>query len=260
MKRLFYSVFAMGVFLMMSCSHTDTPAPPTTDVIDADAEGAAAGWHENDPHGAGEVIIGTIHSVFSAVGESLESGQSQPFISTGNPNGELPEQYLLSNNPYEDFGIMHNRLLNLAIKEGGINVWLQKQENYDSIFYDKVLSTSTNPLINSTTAKPELFNTLKVNAMSASVQSAKAHLHLYSSQNDILSYLGLNSSETDGIKRIYTTFLSMKNNNSSKIEVAIYLNKEISEILNNEVLTDNQRTEIIYLTVLKHSNYFWSLD
>lgn len=251
----------MGVFLMLNgCSANDTPATP--EVSASDADGASAGYIFNqEGHGTGTTIVVTIvnASVASAIQGLQNTFWPKMQVQTGHLPEPMPSSLLVSNNPYEKYGILHNRFLNIISENGGVNKTINDLSSYDSTVYFKFLNAGNDILLTTDADKIAMFHEMKANNIVDVVKQRARIITGMNSTDKMIEAVGLPSTETNTLKGIRKNCQLLMDNNKPKEEVCKYLNTEISKILENKkALTHEAETELVYLTVLKHSIYYWN--
>jgi hypothetical protein len=167
---------------------------------------------------------------------------------------DLPAASLLESNPYENMGIMQNRILNIYIDAGGPDRVKAKLINGDSVLMNKFLQISKNPEIGSA-LKSSLVSDSFYNAINTVAQrvvtSAKTN-------KDLFNHLNLQAGNKKKLVAIHSAYEKMKANQDSYQEISIFLNKKITEILKeSKTLSGDQTGMLVYLTILKHTNYYW---
>lgn len=245
---------------MNGCSQTDTPAEPTTSAEQADAAYISEHYHSGTLN-TGTTIIesGVTSSCASAVQAISNMLFPKMQVQTGNLPLPVPDSLLLSENPFEKYGILHNQFLNVIARNGGVSNTINGLAAYDSTVYFKFFNASTNPLINSDSAKSSLFNWFKSNDRINVMKAKLGRMPGLNSDDKMIEFIGLPVKETNELKEVFANFKSLKDQQKTKEELCTYLNKEITKIIaGKEVFSKEEETQLIYITVLKHSAYYWN--
>ena len=169
-------------------------------------------------------------------------------------NINLPAEFILKNNPFELFGITHNNGLdrmNKGEKNANIISGLRVHD-YDSwhklIYYLKPDCTETEA--------NDYYNTSK--KISSSSIFSKYLLPELKNIDRLLSLIQSSNISDVGKTRI-SKFLKDILYNSYSNELLLNINSQILLLLNeSNENTASERFELVFLTTLKHSIFYWS--
>lgn len=161
----------------------------------------------------------------------------------------LPNNYILAQNKYEEFGIAHNKWLIFLEDDGGWATVSQKLINYDIATYKKVFENFPN-------------NDYYVNNADAIVDEYRNSNLATVFQNAVNNdYDGMTSVELNQyFNEINNSISQMKIANSTIDELISFINTKIVGVYSSadgEQLSENEINKLIYLSIYKHSLYYW---
>ena len=265
MKKLFSFVLVAFVFLSInSCNREDRDKALEIAAIDGEAFGSAfMGCQGTGVGFLCEPCCIEIATVASAIGSAEAATQhrsAETNIGLAKHNESeviLPDYLLISNNPFECAGISHNRTL-FYILTGGKEQKIQdivtgKQETLDrlvTIYSD---------------CKP-----LSIEEKSKIVESIRQNITLSFYEHNLTKYSSISNEELFANNRIlpdlpyyenvYNEVITLKENQpGNTIGVITHLNNRINELLNNgHGLDNNKMGKLGFLTIMKHSYYYWN--
>ncbi len=162
-------------------------------------------------------------------------------------NRDMPENLIVNNNPYEEDGRMHNAILDIYFEYENPEDFNTALKNYNVEAYNKIFSKSkykdiyfTNPT--------DVVNNLKDNHIAEQV--AESAIQPITDENIVSFNYYINNHCKE-----------MKLDGKSKYERAVFLNTEITNILNTIPAETNptieQTLKLVYLTTYKYSMYYW---
>lgn len=266
MKKLIMILTLIPLFLYFSCNSDTPPKPLKPDAPISDPVAAAQTFLsivEACPYCVFNLPATVSTAVFSAIIGADASGAFGRASNTQNTFGKnsnifLDSIFQLSENPYEDVGITHNKVLNYLNKQPDLFLDLEKLKNYDNFTWNEVL-TIASP--NSTDSeKDSVIEILKESNIFSVLENSAAFFN----PEDIdpfKTYLEHSSFSLQKKTEIFNIVNNYKEllNTESKTDELEYINKEILQIVRPENGYSNEEIgELIFLTVLKHSTYYWN--
>jgi hypothetical protein len=178
------------------------------------------------------------------------------YIST-NPNPILPQQYHLTNNPFEACGDVHNKGVNLIVQSGGIDIVHNKIIGYDEVTWKNFLRLHP-PYSNNTNDLAIGYNCVNQNRLNQSQMDRVRRIQYVRNNEELAALLSANSDIKEYLLSVMNTYTSSKSNNQSNDSIYRFLNSEITKIQLSDKSTNQEKSAVIlFLTVLKHSNHFW---
>ncbi|HRE65097.1 MAG TPA: hypothetical protein PKU77_15015 [Ferruginibacter sp.] len=257
------------VSFINSCSGPDVPAgPPPPSLSDAAAfMETYLALASSCPAAAGTLPgqVGVL--VVSSIIGADASGAFSRAVSYQHTYGKgtnilLPSHLLIANNHFEIAGSNHNKVLNYLNYTGdSLFSYTSRVEDFDEVTWQELINVTDNDL------SPEE----KVSALSCG-RSSNVINHL-NQKNILLS--GNNSDEFDinnailqsslsstaktDLQNVVTGYVNRYIENSTNLDAINYLNSEIQNRVKPKGNYTNEEQAILgFLTVLKHSTYYWS--
>ena len=264
MKKIIFGLFI--VLCISSCqSHPDTQLPFNSNSIpDATAFGETyMGLSLSCPVCAsnpyvqvGIVAAAVVIGADASAGFGRSNGANFTNGKTNDIN--LPMNYYVNNNPFETEGLNHNTVLNYINQKSNFDEFITKINNYDTTAWLEVLNLNSGNI--DLQQKMNAIQYARDFDIVAKLQQKRIVLSEQSSSFNIDNYLAiseLSQPAKNDIKLIVTEFNNK--NSQSLISATEYLNFEIQRKLKiEEAYTVEESTILNFLTVLKHSNYYWS--
>ncbi len=263
MKNRIRSIFAIFFLCINSCTLNDVVVVVQTAAVDGEATFSAyISMMEGCPVcSSNPYAQAAVAAIATGIGVEA-SGKFGRLYNEGYKFGKttdinLPNSNLLSNNPYESFGIKHNLALNFINSLPDLEVHRNKIINYDKAEWLrllKIISPETTDAQNE-----ETYNLAKnQNIIARFNQSKYESLRTF---NDFDNYfLNLNLSEPlkTNVHNIFLELEKLSHVSNSLIPTIDYLNTEIQKILNSKsIYTMDEQKVLIFLSTYKHSLFYW---
>jgi hypothetical protein len=144
MKKLLFIPSLLGLLLLGSCQHSDSPMPTAAQLAaigGADAEAMLIAADAMAPSGlefANPFVFGIVVAGAGAVGSATYAHEIGVLFRNSNNDGRmLPSAYLLANNPYELLGIVHNK--DLATYQNMASVFSEEMFEDDALLLQLIL-------------------------------------------------------------------------------------------------------------------------
>lgn len=252
MRKILIGLFSICIMGLMGCPK---PVKKTeAEIEDIDAK-ALQNCYANSSAGGGGGT-NTYHASQTGVAESTLCQQKAADESQAAKDGDaeerstnrdMPIDLILTTNPFEEDGRMHNAILDIYFEYANTEDFNTELKNYNVAAYTKIFNKSIykdqyfqNP--------QSIVNTLQENHVVEQLEAA--------TQQPTLS---VEIQQFDDYVNQYCK--SMKLDGKSKYERATFLNSEITNILNavpaETELTKEQVLKLVYLTTYKYSMYYW---
>ncbi len=260
MKKIFYLLATLAILIQTSCGG-EGPTQSQVETSLLDAEAATAAFIETEwmiavpPYGG--IACFAISCAAGAVGSgfgSRQSGQRE----VEQLNADLPRNFVLPNNSFEEIGIVHNKLLNLFVRENGVVDFSEKLLNYDSAALTKSLLQSPRTELQSLKVRNDVIAILRRNNLSERIAVASNLSRSVTTNDQLIELLPIARKEKLELKLVASEYTQLKRSNKTAAEIATYLNGKCTALLSKEILTRDESAELVFITVLKHSNYYWS--
>lgn len=246
------------VLLNVSCGGGNGQ-PSAAEIAQIDAGAAAAAWvaPEEGANWQDWGLAATMSSLEAASASAAAGGgPNRGIVNAPNPHSDLPSQFVLGNNRFEKMGIMHNRGLKLIQTEGDL-ILTQNLIRYDSLSYMNLFTVVDIPELQTNESKIKMFQLFKTNNFINSVMEARNKAVLYMTDDEVIDAIPVSTSRKESIRRIFLNYKQKLDAVVPTDEISSYLNSEISQLTNKKVISKEDEVQIVYLTVLKHSNYYW---
>lgn len=251
MRVLFITL--MFVVLFSACQPENPQGPSASDVWGPDAAATMEAFMGAVATPIGSAFIG-YSFLASAVYGSIISYQVENGLRTHPSNYLLPDEYLLESNPFECTGQAHNKNLHYYSSQSGrINAILNLETNALSSVISNY--TSCDPEINQDSAlvffQSQTFADY-LNSLDRTKYSNKTLSQILAEKAQV---------DTSGVVNYVIGFLNDFNSrfsNSSDYDAKInHINSEITDRLNISESANRKNPKLIFLTVMKHSIYYW---
>lgn len=243
---------------------TTTTQVVNTAIIDAEATASAyAGMAASCMVCQGNIYwaAGTIAAaaVIGADASGAFGGRySVPNNSGKTTNINLVDYLLVTNNDTEQFGVKHNTALNFINKKPNKQEFLDNLLRYEINSWIEILSIVDPSL--SVSQK----NDIVLKAREGQIIETLKTKNIFNSTSEVNFeyYLGVSSysSETKNeLREIINTYKNLFESKTSSVDELTFLNNEISKRLKIETAyTTEETTVLIFLSVLKHSTFYWN--
>lgn len=262
MKHKLLLLMAVLTFFANSCSTTDTP--PDTQISDPSPvipDAAAAmetivTFSEFAVTPVTAFAVGAFAAIMAADASGYFGRQTNATYSFGkNDNIIMPKIKELRDNPFEYIGSMHNIGLNYLNKYVNLADLRNRFVNYDESAWFEVLNITAPGM--TITEKKEVLTFAKQIDIIRKVQSKSIYTSTIS-KHDVIKQLSLSSTGRAYIDAVLNTFYDMRTSGKNMLQIADYINGEITARLNPDNVYSTEDTGILtFLTVLKHSGYYW---
>ncbi len=268
MKKTIVALLLLGIILFSNSCTTEPPQPsaPAPNYAAPDLEATAMMYDALSAPAslgafAGEGVALGVAVVFGAYISHEEAGVYVVHPYTYQLNLQsvyIPDSLALSPdiNPFEFAGTMHNEALNLIVERGG-EAAINKLLNKDPETWDAFLKLD--PGFQEDHKRAEAVNSIIQYTITSEEQKKLDAIKAAKSPDEIIALTGLSPVNKDFILDAFNTYLSMRKNNTSVEEVANFANSKIKYIHHDTKapLDKEQKTMMLMLTILKHSDYYW---
>jgi len=265
MKKIHFVLSLILIISFYACKPDDPPKPNNPDTSLADAAAGVETYMTLTTSCPacvtpfGQVAILVVASVSAA----QASGQFGRISNEENTYGKnfnilLDSNYVLPDNPFENTGKIHNEALNYLNKLPDLFSELEKLKNYDNLAWNKILKVVYSDADDS--ERNYAIEILKdANVFSILENKVTA---FYQNGNDPFKTYIENSSfspeERPIIQSIVDRFKYLLST-EIKTDEYDYINSEMSNILRSEKGYSTQEiAKLVFLTILKHSTYYWN--
>jgi len=269
MRKILVSVLLMFSFVMpFSCETEDVEATVSTvvDLAAADAsafgEASLACLETNLGFicraccyelGAAAAVIGSAYA--ATYKRTMNSGT----IPSRHIESEiiLPDSFKIASNPYECAGVIHNRLL-FEIMNGNSEQKIQDILSGNQAALERIVQISSD-------CQP-----IDPETQTQIIENLRQGLTLSNYQENLLKYKNISREElfsgngtsvdAEYYVGVYDEVITLKNNSGNSITTILnFFNRKLSELLNNNEPMDSLKTSKLgFLSVFKHSYYYWN--
>jgi len=260
MKKLtFVLLFGFITFINSSCDREDVET--NGQILLADLAATSEAFLTAMETGAGELCPPCAYGAATIVGmiasneESQNQGQHK--IGVAESTVTLPSSLLVPENEFECIGIIHNKLLYRNTQEDRVHRLSLLKNNDSVIINESILEFSLCKSLSN--SEQEGTRQLFQSTFTPVYYQQNISSLINMSKEEMVSKINsANRPETPYLKIVLNTVLGMQKDKATKISVVEFLNQKIREILNeNEVLSMEQKSKLVFMTILKHSYYFW---
>jgi hypothetical protein len=247
MKKYIVTIVSI---LLFSCSTEDVQK--TEDFLSKDAEGTYIAWESMGEYAYLEpgysleyaATVGALYSIFGGAGAPIPVDY------------ELPNQYVVQENPYEIVGIIHNDVLNyLQTTPDGIEKALALDPEVVALVENSYSNNSSARLNSGSKQSFLLSDQAKqmINKLNIPGDKDKSAIQVLQERAN-----NTNAAVTNYAIMTIRRFQSLySGNNGSLIEKLNFLNNEIRAVLNSQEDKHTKDPKLVFLTVYKHSCYYW---
>jgi hypothetical protein len=246
-----------------SCTTTDKPFPVNTPTdwspLGPDGLAVAEGFATFGEFAVTPVsgfVVGAAIAIFAADASGLFGRQTNAMYSSGKPsNVILPYAKELTNNPFEQIGKMHNIGLDYMNKKGDFTEWRNRLIHYDIAAWEEMIDVVSPGMADSD--KIQIINAAKQARLVERVQAKMIYTGTIN-QQEAIARLSISSSGQAYINSVLISISELRASGKSMLQVADYLNGEIAARINpKNIYTTEEKAILAFLTVAKHSGYYW---
>lgn len=259
MKHKLMLLIAALTLFTHSCS-TDTPEsgdlPPAILADPAAAMETIVTFSEFAVTPASAFFLGAFAAIMAAEASGFLGRQTNANYSFGKTTDiALPYTKELSNNPFESIGKMHNIGLDYVNKKRDFTEWHNRFVNYDAATWMELMEVVSPGM--SVADKQQLLAAAKQAKLVEKMQ-AKAIYTVGMTPQEAIGRLSLSTSGHAYINSVMNNCTEMRSSGKTALQMADYINGEIAARLNHKnVYSMEERGILTFLTVAKHSGYYW---
>jgi hypothetical protein len=172
-------------------------------------------------------------------------------------NIELKSEFLVQGNNFEFFGSNHNKALNYINSNQNRQEFLMRIFNYNDEALGLVLSSLDGSF--SAAKKQELISQIKsLQLMSGINGGAWQHATKETILENALNKTTFTLSQKEELKIIVGKYSELVSKSTNISLETTFINSEIAKRLKSEEeMTTNERAILVFLSTLKHSNFYW---
>jgi hypothetical protein len=170
----------------------------------------------------------------------------------------LPQNLQVPNNPYENIGVMHNISLNYVVK----NIPTTEYHKLMNPLYSKILIDKASQGLSASIEQKTILSKDAASIISQNPEKYEAALQHYFTNNkeDVINNLNLGTNNSTKVKSYVSDFYDKftKSKGQDITNNIGLINNEIVSVINSNEDENVKKVKLVFLSVYKHSYFFWN--